>query len=52
MAVLILILLEDTLWGDLHYNYEIYNFSVLIIILLEDTLWAIRVMAFDNSIRS
>ena len=38
ICVLILILLEDTLWGN-YCNGESSPWCVLILILLEDTLW-------------
>ena len=37
--VLILILMEDTLWVDWHL-YDVICSRVLILILMEDTLWA------------
>ena len=39
--VLILILLEDTLWDYINFTILIKFFIVLILILLEDTLWVL-----------
>ena len=42
--VLILILMEDTLWAKKYVNVKNISSLVLILILMEDTLWVLLVL--------
>ena len=50
-TVLILVLMEDTLWVDSEV-LKVYHSVVLILVLMEDTLWAVVRNPKNNNLLS